>query len=150
VASGDFHSVLDEAEERGVAQCLRSLPEDRLGSLADAARYAGRSALARDALLAQRSRFAGSSAARRAAFLLGRLAEESGQTPRAALDWYEIYLTEAPQGSYAGEALGRKMLVLRGNEETSAASAVAREYLDRFPSGAYAGSARAIRDRVQP
>ncbi|MEA2697008.1 MAG: transrane sensor [Myxococcales bacterium] len=150
VASGDFRSVLDEAEEQGTAQCLRSLPEDRLASLADAARYAGRSALARDVLLAQRSRFAGSSLARRAAFLLGRLAEESGETPRAALDWYETYLAEAPQGSYAGEALGRKMLVMRANGETAAAAAVAREYLDRFPSGAYAGSARAITDGAPP
>jgi len=150
VASGDFRSVLDEAEEQGTAQCLRSLPEDRLASLADAARYAGRSTLARDALLAQRRRFAGSSTARRAAFLLGRLAEESGQPPGAALDWYETYLTEAPQGSYADEALGRKMLVMRANGETAAAVVVAREYLGRFPSGAYAGSARAIRDGAPP
>jgi hypothetical protein len=78
------------------------------------------------------------------------LAEESGQTPGAALDWYETYLAEAPQGSYADEALGRKMLVMRANGEEAAAAVVAREYLGRFPSGAYAGSARTITGGAPP
>ncbi|HEX3696780.1 MAG TPA: FecR domain-containing protein [Polyangia bacterium] len=144
VASGDFRSVVAEAEEQGLVICLKMLPDDRLGTLADAARYSGRADIASDALSALRERFPGSPAARRAAFLLGRLAEESGQSPSLGLRWYEMYLTEAPNGSYASEALGRQMLVVNRQSGAAAASALARQYLRLFPSGAYAAEAESV------
>ncbi|HEY2899540.1 MAG TPA: FecR domain-containing protein, partial [Polyangia bacterium] len=146
VASGDFRSVVAEAEEQGLAACLKTLPDDRLGTLADAARYSGRADIASDALSALRERFPGAPAARRAAFLLGRLAEESGQPPSLALRWYETYLTEAPNGSYASEALGRQMLVVNRQSGAAAAAALARQYLRLFPSGAYAAEAESVVD----
>ncbi|HVR63051.1 MAG TPA: FecR family protein, partial [Polyangia bacterium] len=146
VASGDFRSVLDEAEEQGIDRCLRGLPADRLSTLADAARYAGHATLAEKTLLAERARFPASPAAKGAAFLLGRLAEETAGSPEVALRWYETYLAEAPAGSFAGEALGRRMLLIHRRDGAGAAEPLAREYLRRFPGGAYAGQASGIAD----
>ena len=68
---------------------------------------------ARRALEAQRRRFHGSPRAADAAFFLGRLDENDGAGLIHALRWYDRYLDEAPSGSYAAEALGRKMVAMR-------------------------------------
>jgi len=96
-------------------------------------------------LLAQRSRFPSSARARDAAFLLGRQEEVREDNARKALSWYERYLEEAPSGAYAGEALGRKMIVTQELMGVAAAQRVAEDYLRRFPTGTYAGAARALR-----
>jgi hypothetical protein len=64
---------------------------------------------------------------------------------RKALSWYERYLEEAPSGAYASEALGREMIVTQELMGAAAARMVAEDYLHRFPSGTYAGAARALR-----
>ena len=64
--------------------------------------------------------------------------------PREALRWLSTYLAEAPRDVYASEALGRKLLVVQKLEGTLAARRVAREYVERFPSGAYAPTARSL------
>jgi TolA-binding protein len=115
-----------------------------LAALADAARYRRRSGLAREALLAQRARFPESRRALDAAFLLGRVEEEQPTGTTRAVAWYDEYLARAPEGSYAAEALVRKMTIFKGSSSPAAAAAVAREYLRRFPAGRYAGSARAL------
>ena len=139
VASGEFQIVLDEAQARGIESVLASGSLDDLMALSDAARYAARGDLAQRALTAVRSRFSSSDAARTAAFLLGRLAE--GGSSSAAIDWYDRYLAEAPGGTFAAEALGRKMLLLRSRAPAQARG-VAEQYLRRFPKGAYAQVAR--------
>ena len=53
-------------------------------------------------------------------------------------------LTEAAGGAYTAEALGHKMMVVERHRGRRAAIPVAREYLDRFPDGAYAKSAQAV------
>jgi hypothetical protein len=142
VASGDFAGVLAEAQARGVDVVLAGSPLADLVALADAARYAGSADVARRALQAQRARFAGSGAARAAAFLLGRLAEDRGASAEA-LSFYDVYLAESPQGAFAAEALGRKMVAVhRGGGQVAAT--LADEYLRRFPTGPYAGAAREI------
>jgi len=98
---------------------------------------------ARRALLAERSRVPQSLQARDAAFFLGGLAESSGDDG-AALSWYETYLGESPSGTYAPQALGRKMMIARRVRGIRDARAVAAEYLRRFGEGPYAPSARAI------
>jgi len=143
VAAGDFAGVVLDAEARGVDPTVRAVPLGDLVALADAARYAGRPALARRALLEQRARFAGSPEARAAAFLLGRLADDSGEPTDAAIHWYEAYLTEAPGGAFAPEALGRKLTALRRTGDP-AARAAAAEYLRRYPEGPYAAAAREL------
>jgi hypothetical protein len=144
VARGRFEAVLRQVDRMGVDACLRTVASNRLVAVADAARYAGRADLARRALLAQRERFPGSVAANEAAFVLGKLAEDSGEGRAAALDWYQRYLADAPSGTYAAEALGRAMLLLRALPDPVRARAAARDYLERHPAGPYVEQARQI------
>lgn len=143
VAQGKFRSVIDDAKRRGIEQTLTTASIEDLSALADAARYESVRDLARRALLAERQRFPRSSAAREAAFLLGRLAEERGE---GALEWYDRYLAESPRGPYAAQALGRRMMIYYRERGHADAAPLAREYLQRFPKGAYVSAARKIVD----
>jgi hypothetical protein len=144
VAAADWDRILREAQAAGVELTLGRATSEDIAALADAARYRRRIALAREALLTQRRRFPSTSRALDAAYLLGRVEESSEHEGSEALRWYEEYLTHAPTGTYASEALGRKMILtgkLRGGAQ---ARGLAQEYLRRFPGGAYDGSARAL------
>jgi hypothetical protein len=141
VAQGHFNAVLDEAQQRGLDRTLSGGSLEELAALADAARYAGRSAVAKRVLLAERQRFPNSGQARDAAFFLGRIAEEGGG---GAIEWYERYVSENPRGAYASQAFGRKMMLLYKQRGPSAAGPVAAEYLSRYPNGPYAAAARKI------
>jgi TolA-binding protein len=143
VAEGKWDLILKETERRGLQAILTAASGEDLAALADAARYGRRDDIARQALMAQRRRFPGSPRAHEAGFQLGRLDEASG-SERGALAWYEAYLAEAPQGSFAAEALGRKMVTTRRIMGSRAARTLAEDYLRRFPDGTYAGAARAI------
>jgi hypothetical protein len=147
LVAGDLDSILKDVERRGLERCLAEASGEDLSALADAARYRRRDSIAKQALLTQRSRFPGSARALDAAFLLGRLEEVRDGSGRKALSWYERYLEEAPSGAYAGEALGRKMIVTQELMGVAAARTVADDYLRRFPAGTYAGAARALRRR---
>jgi hypothetical protein len=147
LVAGDLDSILKDVERRGLDRCLAEASGEDLSALADAARYRRRDSIAKQALLTQRSRFPGSARALDAAFLLGRLEEVRDGSGRKALSWYERYLEEAPSGAYAGEALGRKMIVTQELMGVAAAQTVADDYLRRFPAGTYSGAARALRRR---
>lgn len=145
LSAGDFDAVLADAE-KDLGRSLATRSSDDLAALADAARYRRHDDVARRALHAQRRRFSGSARAADAAFFLGRLDENAGGPGLGrALRWYDRYLAEAPNGSYAAEALGRKMVAVRELEGVEAARDIAAEYARRFPRGSYAGTARAIR-----
>lgn len=144
LAAGHLDRILAEAERAGVKATLETASSDDLLALADAARYRRRTDLARDALLAARRRFPGSPHALDTAFLLGRVEEMSDHAVERAIQWYDEYLRQAPAGTYASEALGRKMTLTNGLAGTSGARSIAQEYLRRFPAGTYAGPARAI------
>lgn len=144
VAAGDFAGVLAAAQSRGVEGVLGQAALPDLIALGDAARYTGNTSLAQRALQAQRSRFGGSSAARAAAFLMGRIAEDQEHDARSALTWYNSYLKEAPQGAFAAEALGRRLVLLERTSGASAARDSAQSYLRRFPDGPYARVAQQI------
>lgn len=144
VAAGDFAGVLAAAQSRGVEGVLGQAALPDLIALGDAARYTGNTSLAQRALQAQRSRFGGSSAARAAAFLMGRIAEDQEHDARGALTWYNSYLKEAPQGAFAAEALGRRLVLLERTSGASAARDSAQSYLRRFPDGPYARVAQQI------
>jgi TolA-binding protein len=143
LAAGRFATILQQAEQRGIDKVLVEASSDELAALSDAARYSRRDDVARRALTAQRRRFAQSARANDAAFLLGRL-EEAAQHPELALTWYERYLGESPHGTYASEALGRKMTVLQRLDGAARARPLAEEYLRRYPNGTYAAAARAL------
>jgi len=145
LASGQWDQILAEAEHGGVKATLEKAPIEDLFALADAARYRRHMDLARQTLLAARRRFPGSARSLDAAFLLGRVEEESDNGMEKAVRWYNAYLARAPRGTYASEALGRKMILSSKIGGTARAQPVAQEYLRRFPRGSYAGSARALR-----
>lgn len=142
VAGGKYGEVLAAAKPLGASALERSLAD--VQALADAARLGGDPALAERALLAIRRRFPGTGDASTAAFLIGRLAEEQQRAPAKARQWYDRYLAESPGGAFASDALGRKMLLVDRLDGRSSAAPLARDYLARFPKGAYAKSARAI------
>jgi hypothetical protein len=144
LSAGDFDSILEEAE-RDIGHTLATRGTEDLAALADAARYRRHDDVARRALLAQRRRFPASPRAADAAFQLGRLDENAGRGAAPALAWYERYLDEAPNGTYAAEALGRKMIAVEDLHGAGAARSVAEQYVRRFPRGSYAGAARALR-----
>jgi hypothetical protein len=143
LASGQFQAIVDQALGLGLDVAYARSNGDELAALADAARYTRHADIARGALQALRRRFAGTGQAQAAAFFLGRMAEAEGDA-RVSLDWLDAYLAEAPNGTYAPEALGRKMTLVEKLEGRAAARSLAESYLRRFPSGAYADAARAL------
>jgi hypothetical protein len=143
LASGRFDAIVDQAVAWGLDSAFAQSSADELAALADAARYTRRQDVARGALDALRHRFPGSEQARVAAFYLGKMAETE-RDPRAALTWFDAYLSEAPNGKYASEALGRKMTLVQLLEGRQAARSLAEAYLRRFPGGTYAEAALAL------
>lgn len=144
LANGEFDRILAEAERAGIDATLDGASSDDLFALADAARYRRRVELAQAALLAQRRRFPGSPRAAEAIFLLGRVAELRPSGRAAAVARYDEYLARAPGGTYAAEALGRKMTLVSELDGPTSARPVAEAYLRRFPRGSYAGAARTL------
>jgi hypothetical protein len=131
-----------EAEAESVSHVLSTRSLADLRAVGDAARYQGNAGLARAAYKAIRARFPSSAEAHTAAFVLGRVAEEQDQAADEALRWYDRYLAEAPGGELAGNALGRKMILVSKLQGRDAARPLADRYLQRFPSGPYAAAAR--------
>ena len=144
LTSGDWDRILADVDRLGVRRTLAEASSEDLFVVADAARYRRRAGLAREALLAERKRFPESARALDAVFLLGRLEEGNERGTRKAIVLYEEYLSRAPSGTYASEALGRRMTATSKVEGAVRAQAIAQEYLHRFPSGTYAGAARAL------
>jgi hypothetical protein len=145
LATNDSASVVAQAKQHGIDRTLAEVEATELAVLADAARYVGDRELAGRALQEERRRFPDTAPAQAAAFFLGRMAEDLGDAA-AGLAWYRSYLTEAPRGPFAAEAMGREMLTVEHLFGRVAASAVAREYLRRFPGGTYLHQARSILD----
>ena len=143
VASGESQAVLADAEHIGFEATLAGADGVDLAAFADAARYSGRPDLADRALLETRRRFPGSTRAQAAAFLLGRAADDRGDVA-SGLAWFRRYLSDAPRGPFASEALGRQMIAVEKLRGPSAAAPLAAEYLRRFPNGTYLLRARAL------
>jgi hypothetical protein len=137
-AAGKFDEALAAAERTGFAREIERVPSPDLAMLADAARYAGRPALARDALLAQRRRFGARGST---AFMLGKIAADQ-QGGADAVRWFETYLSEVPNGALVEQALGRILELKKGNP--AEARAIAERYLTRHPHGAHAALARSL------
>ncbi|WP_394829728.1 tol-pal system YbgF family protein [Pendulispora albinea] len=138
VGRGDFQRVLREARAAGFGHVLRTRPVSDLRALGDAVRYSGDEDLqARAVYEAIRDRFPASDDARIAAFVLGRLSEEHANRPDDAITWYSTYLREAPAGTFAGDALGRKMVLVARQSGKQEARALAIDYLRRYPHGPY-------------
>jgi len=144
LARGRWDRILEEADRVGIDAALDEVSSEDLLSLADAARYRRRTELARAALLAELRRFPKSPRALDAVFLLGRVEEAREHGAAQAITWYSEYLTRSSDGSYAAEALGRKMILTHQVAGPERARPIAEEYLRRFPHGSYAAAAHTL------
>jgi FecR protein len=145
VRRGAFEEVIDAATAAGIGPSLASCSAADARALADAARYTHRSMLAVRSLSSLRERFPGTSSSAAAAFLLGRTQESAGQLQDAKQS-YVAYLSEAPDGEFAAEALAGKMRTLASLESRAAARPIAQEYLRRYPNGVHVQTARHLLD----
>ena len=141
-ARGQHHRIVELAEQQGLESATTTASRPDLFALGNAARFAGKSGLAVKVYRAVRERFSNSEEANGAAFFLGRLSESSD--PAQAMGWYERYVAEAPTGAWVADALGRHLVLLNGTKGPASAQGAARDYLERFPNGPYAGFARKI------
>lgn len=141
-ARGQHQRIVELAEKQGFDSAIASSNRADLLALGNAARFAGRTNLAARAYRAVRDRFGRSGEATTAAFFLGRLNETA--SPGQAISWYERYVAEAPSGVWVADAVGRRMVILHESQGGPAAQTAAKDYLERFPSGPYAGFARKI------
>jgi hypothetical protein len=115
---------------------------DDLGALADAARFGGNTS-SPSGLGSNQDSFPQLDPGPCRRILLGRMADDAGNAA-TAVGWYERYLNETPNGSLAAEATGRRLLSMRHLGDPENTKRAAQEYLDRFPSGAYAAMAHEI------
>jgi TolA-binding protein len=144
VAAGHYAEAVRAAERAGWSRVCRSANAVELLSLADAARLSGETSRAVEALQTLRQRFPASTSAATAAFSLGRLAFEKRGAYAEAARWFATYLNEQPQGPLMGDAIGRLMEARDRGGDRPAARRDAERYLQRFPEGPYAGTARVI------
>ncbi|MBL8952653.1 MAG: FecR domain-containing protein [Myxococcaceae bacterium] len=143
--AGRYAKAVALVEEQGVDLALAGVSSDDLLLFADAARLARRADLGRAALNSLRARFAGSPDAAEAAFRLGRLEFDAQHLAEAGV-WFDAYVKEAPDGSFATEAMGRRLDAWQRAKDDRAGRA-ASDYLERFPNGAYAPLARQVLER---
>jgi FecR-like protein len=141
--AGQFAAIMRDADARGAERLLESAPASDLKVLALAARYTGRRSLSLRAWQALRTRYSAEALGQGAAFFLARGHEEQGDAAEA-LRWLARYLAESPNGAYASEALGRRLLLLSKSGQKTEAMSAARTYLQRYPRGAYAKSAQLV------
>jgi hypothetical protein len=143
LARGKFRQIVTEAEKAGIDSVLADANSAKLKALAQASNYSGRSDLSLRTWTVIRKRFAGTPAAVQASFFVGRIHDQRGNGV-TALEWFDTYLAEAGHGSYAAEALGRKLVLVRRLRGKAEARGVARQYLERFPKGMYAPTAEGL------
>ena len=144
VAAGHYAEGVRAAERAGWTRVCRGANAVELLALADAARLSGETARAVEALMMLRQRFPGSTSAATGAFSLGRLAFERRGAYSEAARWFATYLDEQPHGPLMGDAVGRLMEARHRAGDQPAARRDAERYLQRFPEGPYAGTARVI------
>jgi len=108
--------------------------------LADVARFTKHPSDTRKVLERLRERFPSSNEASEAAFALGRLAADGGSQAKAAV-WFELYLDERPNGSFASDALGRLIDCYEALGKIDEARSAAQRYLASHPKGPHASKA---------
>jgi hypothetical protein len=139
--AGRYRDALREAERMGFEEICRASSGADLLTLAEAARFAGRTERAMQALKAVRARFGQSEDAAVAAYLLGRIAAEHHRNHAEAARWFRTYLAERPGGRLDREAEGRLLESLAFMDRDTAREA-ARIYLQHHPAGPHAAFAR--------
>jgi transmembrane sensor len=140
---GRYSDAFELAREGFEEHCRRD-GQAQVLLLGDAARLSGHAVEARRAYTLLRERFPGSPQAAQAAFGLGRLALYADADGVAAEHWFETHLRERPHGPLASLALGRILELRLQRGDAAGAAAIAREYLERYPTGPNAQDARKV------
>jgi len=143
-SKGKYREALALAEKQGFSRLTHELPENDLLLLANAARYSGDSARAREALTTLRQRFAGRPGASLAALYLAKVAEDMTHEPGEAIRWLRVFLEDSPRGDLASGARASLMSLLLRTGDRAGARNVAEEYLRHHPNGSHAAEARAL------
>ena len=145
-ADADYPAAWDAlaAQPGGIlAEAERANNARTVLDLADVARFTKHASDTRKLLERLRVRFPATLEASEAAFALGRLAADGGAKAKAA-EWFEIYLDERPDGSFAGDALGRLMDCYDALGQTDAAESAATRYLAEHRQGPHAAKAEKL------
>lgn len=145
-AAGDARGSIAAAEDAGFGWLVRSLPSADVMLLGDTARRAQRPALAREAWLQVRERFGGTQLAAQAAGRLGQLAAEVDHNEHLASTWFEQATRESNNTDFTRRAMEQWLEVLERTDGRRA-SAVAADYLSRYPNGEGAELARRLTRR---
>lgn len=143
-AAGNYAESLSAARKTGLQKIYGAGSAADLARLAQVARFAGDTEVARSALRSIRERFAASAEAAVATFDLGRLAFDTSGRYLEAAHWFQGYLREYPHGNLAREARGRLIEALERGGDHAGAREAASEYLLHYPSGPHAGLARRL------
>lgn len=136
--SGQRGAAVRAAEARGAASALSAASTSSLFALAQAARLEGSPRFARELLLGLRETRGERG---QTAFYLGKIEYDQLGKKAEAKKWFETYLREAPTGTFAEQAWAR-LFELAGSGEQG--RKLAREYLERYPSGASSARARSL------
>jgi hypothetical protein len=142
-----YAAAVEAAEAVGLSSICATADARSLMDLGDAAHFSGHDDRAKLVLQQVRRRFAPSEHASNAAFELGRIAFDDDAAYAEAADWFGVYIDERPDGPLVREALGRRMEALERGSDHAGAKAVARRYLEDFPTGPHADVARSIAGR---
>jgi hypothetical protein len=141
--AGRYREALAASEREGFEQLCQRSNAAELMLLADVARLAGNPVLARRAYERARERFPGSDGGQ-AAFFLGRLAFDERADYADAARYFQLSLSEQPDGPLAREAAGRLLEAQLLSGDGAAARAAARRYLERHGDGPHARVARRV------
>jgi len=141
--SGHYPQAYAAATSQGLEVLRAERNAEEVLLLGEAARLTGHVDEARRCYQAVRRRFGSTPASARAAFELGRLEASAGHAAASAT-WCQTYLDEQPGGPLAAAALGRLLEARVELGDRTRATAAARTYLERYPTGAHAEAARKV------
>jgi hypothetical protein len=139
---GRYKEALAALDAAGFDEVVAKGTVAELLSVADVARFGGSPARAASVLASLRARFPASPESASAAFQLGRAAFDGRANYAEAERWFTLYLSEAPTGAFARDALGRVLECRLRTGDRAGARVIAQRYLTAYPGGPHAEEAK--------
>lgn len=140
-----YPEALQAAQSLGWDSLCATVSAGDLTLLGDVARLGFAPDLAQQAYGQVRSRFPRTRSADTATFFLGRLAFDGGALAEADR-WFIRYRAEFPTGTFAAEALGRRLELARRRADADATRTLATDYLAQYPNGPHSRLAKSLLD----
>lgn len=139
-----YADTVEAIEKQGFYNVLAELNEDETWQLTYAYRFVKNGNRAQEVLMHFRERFARSYQSKIAAFLIARISIELNHNTDKAVEWFQIYLDEDPDGPLAEEAIGRIMNIYKESGDRNRAANMAKIYIQKYPDGIFSSLARSI------